>query len=156
MNSLSKNTVIIFISITTFFSCDFKSNNTSIINEKEITKKVMKVTNAWIESWNGNIDPNQMMDVYHEDNKYIWRGHMPYPVNKDGINEFFVGKTNYDIELQESDITILNSTTAIVFIHFRDKNSDEFGSGAASLIITNENGDWKVKYVHESAVKPID
>lgn len=131
----------------------------SNLDEKQaeaITTEAMAVTKQWIESWNGAIDPDKMMAVYHTDNKYIWRGMMPYPVNKEGINEFFVGQTNYLIELVKSDITILNPNTVIVFIHFRDANGDAYGTGAASLVITKENNAWKVKYVHESEVKQED
>ncbi|WP_228853458.1 nuclear transport factor 2 family protein [Aegicerativicinus sediminis] len=123
---------------------------------KLIEKEVMEVAKNWTSAWNGKIDADKMMALYHPDMKYFWRGTYP-PGNYVGFKKFlmenFSQTATYDISISNPDVTVIDYTSAIVFFQFNDKNEDPFGSGAATLVMTKDNSDWKVLYVHESSVQ---
>ena len=121
----------------------------------EIKKQVDEAITLWVESWNGRIDPDKMLSAYHKEHKYIWRGAYPYSWTKEGIEDFFVGQTNYQLTYTEPDYTFLSPEIVIAFFHFKDSNGDDYGSGAATLVITKIGEEWKVKYVHESSVEDV-
>jgi len=139
--------VLVFILSTT------KSTKYREIDEKALISEVEPAVDTWVESWNGKIEPDKFLAAYHPKHKYVWRGAYPYTNTKEGIKEFFVGKTNYAISRTKPDYTIISPECVIAFFHFKDKNSSAYGSGAITLVLTKKNGVWKVAYGHESDVK---
>ena len=129
------------------------STEDSGIDRKALISEVEPAVDTWVDKWNGKIDPDTFLAAYHAEHKYIWRGAYPYTNTKEGVEKFFVGKTNYSISRTEPDYTIISPDCVIAFFHFKDKNSSAYGSGAITLVLTKRNGIWKVAYGHESEVK---
>ena len=149
------------ISFCFLLICGLGSFNLSAQSEadKQIDKiesEVTQLAHEWAAAWNGKIDPNKMMSLYHPDMKYFWRGTYPagdYDGFKQFLSENLSQTANYQLTVSNMDITVIDENTAIAFFQFKDQNEDPFGSGAATLVMTKKNADWKVLYVHESSIQ---
>ena len=144
--------ILILFSLSNFFG----QNRITSAELKDIKQEASSLANRWVHAWNGHIDCEKMMGLYDADMKYVWRGVSP-PRNYNGFKSFveekLVGQSNYDLSISNIDITVIDKDSAIVFLHFNDKNDSPYGSGAASLIMVKKDVGWKIIYVHESSVE---
>ena len=132
------------------------STNSCNTNTEDIKSNVLNLAEEWLSSWNGNVDPEKMMSTYHHDMKYVWRGVSPlgnYESSRKASESMPSLGTNYQLTMSNIDITVIDQNNAIVFFHFDDKNGSPYGKGAASLVMTKRDNEWKIIYVHESTIE---
>ncbi len=152
---------LIIIMATVLFGCYNATEATALSEEKSkiIEKEVLALAEKWLISWNGEVDSKKMMSNYHLDMKYIWRGVSPpgnYETSKKAAESMRSLKTNYQLSMYNTDVTVIDGNNAIVFFHFKDKNGSPYGNGAVSLVMTNKDKEWKIIYVHESTIEPLE
>ena len=145
--------VLVVALVAVLLNRNSKDQTPETIDTDALIADVEPAIDNWVNSWNGEINPDTFLAAYHPEHKYIWRGHYPYTNTREGIEEWFVGKTNYNLTRTQPDYTIIDSTCVIAFFHFIDQDSSAYGSGAISLVLTKKNGNWKVTYGHESDVE---
>ena len=141
------NLLIIFLLLLT---------NSCYQNKEDIKSNVLNLAEEWLNSWNGTVDPEKMMATYHHDMKYVWRGVSPpgtYESSRIAAQSMPALGTNYQLIMSNLDITVIDQNNAIVFFHFDDKNGSPYGKGAASLVMTKRDNEWKIIYVHESTIE---
>ena len=122
---------------------------------KSIENQVLEVAQEWTNAWNGKIDKDKMMSIYHPDMQYYWRGKpMDYKTFGIVVEKYIAPTSNYDIYMHDEIITILDEDAAVVSFNWTDKHASE-PPASVSLTLKKVENTWKVIHVHESPVRPI-
>lgn len=149
MNPRSLLLPIIVLSLSLLSNCNKSSTNK--INKHDLDD----IAQEWTNAWNGKIDKDSMMSIYHPDMQYYWRGKpMDYKTFERVVENHIVPTSNYDIYLHDKMVTILDDDAAVVSFNWTDRNSTE-PPASVSLTLKKERDSWKVIHVHESLVRPL-
>jgi len=127
-------------------SCIEKTNN------EEIKTQAIQHDKDWTEAWNGDINVDNMMSLHHPELKYYWRNNpLTYNEFKDVLIKYVKGKENYNLELANPVITVIDKNNVIVGFQLVDKGeSPDSAEGAFTLVITRVDSEWKIIHIHES------
>ena len=101
---------------------------------------------------------------FSSDNRFYWveDGVMQYP-NRDallsGIEEFYPSVEMINLQPSKTDIEILNSQTATIYVEYKQEIKLKSGyaftlDGAMTIVMIPEDGSWKFLIGHSSVKKP--
>lgn len=159
MNFL-KTAYLLMISIV-LLACSNATKSTYLSHEEsnQIKEEVLTHAKKWLNSWNGTVDSEQMMSTYHRNMKYAWRGNIPlgtFDDTKTFAESLPEMSTNFQLTMNNMNYTIIDKNNAVIFFQFDDENKSPLGIGAASLVMTKTDDKWKIIYVHESTIEPLE
>ena len=143
-----KSSSIIFLTAI-IFSCSYSTGTASLSEEEsmQIETEAKELANKWLASWNGVVDSEEMMATYHPGMKYAWRGNSPlgtYDETREFAESLSREGTDFQLTMSNVDFTLIDKNHVVVFFQFDDQNKSPFGVGAASLVMTKSNGEWKI------------
>ena len=130
-------------------SVSCKEENT---NNEKLKEQAIRLAHDWTEAWNGDINVNRMMSLHHPELHYYWRNSpMTYNGFKQVLEEYIVGVENYNLELVNEVVTVIDNNNVIVGFQLNDKGEDpDSADGAFTLVITRYKSKWKIIHIHES------